>query len=315
MTAPGFNRRNVHLPDWAELQPVLRRNLEAHGDFMRWREALDSLPNAGKTTVTLGDTVTIDGRLSATDRARLCNSLQALHPWRKGPFSLFGVDIDSEWRSDLKWRRVAPHIDLRGLRVLDIGCGNGYYGWRMREAGAELVVGIDPTVIYCMQHLAINRYVQDDRNEVLPTTFEALPPTLTAGRFDAAFSMGVIYHRRDPPAHLRGLLRCLVPGGLAIIESLVTAGPATLIPPGRYARMRNVWHVPTEARLLEWMAASGFHDIRLVDSTVTTTREQRSTSWMRFDSLAGALDPGDSALTVEGHPAPRRCVAIARAPA
>ena len=309
-----FNRLGVHLPGWAELKPVLRRNLEAHGDFMRWRAALDSLPNAGKAFVALGDTVTIDGAVPANDRGRLRNALQALHPWRKGPFSLFGMHIDSEWRSDLKWRRVAPHIELRGLRVLDIGCGNGYYGWRMREAGAELVVGIDPTVLYCMQHMAINRFIQDDRNQVLPTTFEALPPALTAGRFDAAFSMGVIYHRRDPLAHLRDLLRCLLPGGLAVIESLVSAGPATLIPPGRYARMRNVWHVPAESQLMEWMASCGFHDIRLVDTTATTTREQRSTPWMRFDSLAEALDPGDSTLTVEGHPAPRRCVAIAWAP-
>ena len=225
------------------------------------------------------------------------------------------MHIDSEWRSDLKWRRIAPHIDLEGLRVLDVGCGNGYYGWRMREAGAELVVGIDPTVLYCMQHMATNRFIQDDRNQVLPITLEALPTALVAGRFDAAFSMGVIYHRRDPLAHLRRLLHCLVPGGFAVIESLVTDGRATLIPQGRYARMRNVWHIPAESRLMEWMAASGFQDIRLVDTTVTTTREQRSTSWMRFDSLAEALDPSDSTRTVEGHPAPRRCVAIARAPA
>ena len=61
-------------------------------------------------------------------------------------------------------------------------------------------------------------------------------------------------------------------------------------------------------------AVSGFQEARVVDTTVTTTAEQRSTEWMRFDSLAEALDPQDSTLTVEGHPAPRRCVAIARAP-
>ena len=244
---------------------------------------------------------------------RLRDSLQPLHPWRKGPFSLFGVHIDSEWRSDLKWRRIAPHINLKGLRVLDVGCGNGYYGWRLLEAGAAWVVGIDPSVLYGMQHRAIGRYIGDPRNHVLPLALEALPEALSANRFDAVFSMGVIYHRRDPLDHLRRLLRCLVPGGIAIVESLIVDGAKTLVPGGRYARMRNVWRVPTQADLLSWISAAGFADVRSVDTSRTTPAEQRSTDWMRFDSLAEALDPSDDRLTVEGHPAPRRCILLAHA--
>ena len=300
------------LPDWSPLDAVLRRNLHGHGDHHRWRAAVASLPAVSARAVSLGDTVTVSGDLRKGDRQRLRDSLQALHPWRKGPFSLFGMHIDSEWRSDIKWRRVAPHIELAGLRVLDVGCGNGYYGWRMLGAGAASVVGIDPTVLYCMQHQAINRFIGDRRNQVLPLGFEELPVRLSAGRFDAAFSMGVLYHRRDPLDHLRRLRQCLVPGGFAVVESLVAGGDASLVPGGRYARMKNVRFIPAPDQLLDWLGQCGFEDGRVVNTARTTTAEQRSTAWMRFESLAEALDPEDRARTIEGHPAPHRCVAIAR---
>ncbi len=59
-------------------------------------------------------------------------------PWRKGPFSLYGVNIDTEWRSDWKWDRVLPHLSpLKGRLVLDVGCGGGYHMWRMLGEGAD----------------------------------------------------------------------------------------------------------------------------------------------------------------------------------
>ena len=308
----SFDGLHAHLPDWSGLNDVLSRNLRSHGDFDNWRQTVLALPARPASSNSLEDTVTVSAELPASEQERLRDALQALHPWRKGPFSLFGVRIDAEWRSDFKWRRVASHLDLNGSRILDIGCGNGYYGWRMLGAGAALVIGIDPSVLYCMQHQAINRLIGDDRNQVLPLALESLPGTLSAGRFDAVFSMGVIYHRRDPLEHLRRVAQCLVPGGTAVIESLCVDGPQTLIPDGRYARMRNVWHVPAQRQLAHWMAECGFQDVRIVDTTVTTTAEQRSTDWMRFESLAEALDPMDATRTVEGYPAPKRCVLIAR---
>jgi tRNA (mo5U34)-methyltransferase len=238
----------------------------------------------------------------------------ALQPWRKGPFALFGVVIDAEWRSDWKWNRVAPHATpLRGRRVLDVGCGNGYYGWRMCAAGAALVVGCDPTPLYVMQYLAVLRYLAPARpdlgNVVFPARLEDLPGA--TGAFDTVFSMGVLYHRKDPTAHLRELFAQLRPGGELVLETLiVTTGPP-LVPPQRYARMRNVWSIPDTATLLEWVAAAGFCEGRIVDSTPTTVAEQRSTSWMPAESLAQALDPQNPARTVEGLPAPVRCIVIA----
>ena len=300
------------LPDWAVLDGHLLANLRAHGDYPAWQAAVDQLPACDAVRLSVGDVVALDGPLPAAAKVRLRTGLQALHPWRKGPFSLFGMEVDAEWRSDLKWRRVAPTVALAGCRVLDIGCGNGYFGWRMLAAGADLVVGLDAFALFHAQHEAINRYAQSRRNWVLPLRFEQLPPERSEARFDAVFSMGVLYHQRHPRRHLAQMRHCLRPGGQAVLESLVVDGRESLRPSGRYARMGNVRIVPTPSALAEWLAEAGFQDIRIHALSPTTTDEQRTTSWMRFQSLAEALDPTDPSRTVEGRQAPLRCVLTAR---
>ncbi len=310
---PLFDAR----PDWADFAPALRAQLDArfaddaHGDMPRWRVALAALPQLAVEQVEFGDTVTITGAASQTDRALLKARLMDLHPWRKGPFELFDVKIDTEWRSDWKWARLQPHLpSLAGSQVLDVGCGNGYFGWRMLAAGASQVVGVDPTPVFCMQHRAINHYLGDARNWVLPLRFEELPPAT----FDAVFSMGVVYHRRDPLEHIARLWRHTRPGGTLVLESLVVLDEPPLVELARYARMRNVWVLPTPARMTHWLEAAGFEDVRLVDVTPTRTGEQRTTAWMRFESLAQALDPLNPAQTVEGLPAPVRAIVLGRKP-
>ncbi len=270
-----------------------------------------ALPDLEAEQAALSDRVTVSGSASEDERRDLRESLMQLHPWRKGPFSLFEVDIDCEWRSDWKWMRVLPHLDsLVGRRVLDVGCGNGYYGWRMLEAGATAVFGVDPTLVFCMQHLAVSRYLTDTPNWVLPLRFEQLPQH----QFDTVFSMGVIYHRRDPADHARRLAEFTRPGGQVVVESLVVEHGRSLKPVGRYARMRNVHVVPTPKRLARWLRDAGFVDPELVDLTPTTVAEQRATTWMRFESLEDALDPHIPNRTIEGHPAPVRAVMVARKP-
>ena len=284
----------------------------SHGDLPRWRAALAALPRVSNVcdldlpTPVLGS--------EAVDAEALRKTLMALHPWRKGPLCLGGVTIDSEWRSDWKWARIAPHVDLRGRRVLDIGCGNGYFGLRMLGAGAHLVVGVDPTILFVMQWLACRHFAGDLPNFVLPLGVEDLPEG-SAG-FDAVFSMGVLYHRRDPLKHLDRLRSLLRPGGVLVLETLVLpAGQddALLVPPGRYARMRNVWAIPGTAQLASWVKQAGFQRGVCVDLSLTTEAEQRRTAWMHFESLGEAIDPEDPTRTLEGHPRPTRAVLTAQA--
>lgn len=291
---------DLGLPDWpAELEPAIRSRLSAaaHGDFPRWREVLERL-NAEP-----GDT------------AVMRELLLGLSPWRKGPFSIGGIDVDSEWRSDLKWQRCATAIEpLAGRAVLDVGSGNGYYALRMRDAGARAVVGIDPTILYVMQFLAVRQFDSNGRVFVLPFRLEELPANSRA--FDTTFSMGVLYHQRSPLTHLRQLRGTLRPGGQLVLETIFMPGEESFActPEDRYARMGNVWLLPTISELTTWLRRSGFRDVAIIDRSITTTDEQRSTEWMRFESLAEALDPADPSRTVEGWPAPRRVVAVAQAP-
>ena len=100
---------------------------ERHGDLPRWQAVLDQLPELTPSSVELDRDCVRVGAAADCDReqqVRLEQCLRELHPWRKGPFELFGVHIDTEWRSDWKWSRVSPALEsLAGRRVLDVGRG------------------------------------------------------------------------------------------------------------------------------------------------------------------------------------------------
>ncbi|HWK54359.1 MAG TPA: tRNA 5-methoxyuridine(34)/uridine 5-oxyacetic acid(34) synthase CmoB [Hyphomicrobiales bacterium] len=298
------------VPD--DLLPTLN-----HGDLPRWRAALDALPDWQAANVDLEHGVHLRRATppSEAEQAQLAQVLMGLHPWRKGPYDLFGVPIDTEWRSDWKWERLLPHITpLAGRTVLDVGCGNGYHCWRMAGAGASQVIGVEPMLLFNLQYWALRRYLPQWPVHLLPLTFEQLPPNL--GAFDTVFSMGVLYHRRSPFEHLLGLREALRPGGELVLETLVVDGPRdhVLVPPGRYSRMPNVWFLPSPATLESWLLRAGFVAPRVVDVTVTSTEEQRPTDWMTWESLPQDLDPANPALTVEGHPRPTRAIVVARKP-
>ncbi|MCM0084130.1 tRNA 5-methoxyuridine(34)/uridine 5-oxyacetic acid(34) synthase CmoB [Geomonas sp. Red32] len=305
---------------WAEqLQAALpeRLLLDRHGKLAGWLSALESLPEIRPSRIELRDGVTIGSAadLGGIDRDGLIAKLKAFLPWRKGPYNFFGIEIDTEWRSDWKWERVLPHIQpLTGRKVLDVGCGNGYHGWRMRGAGAEFVLGIEPFLLSVQQFLVMQRYLRDPQHHVIPIGIEDLPAGLAC--FDSVFSMGVLYHRRSPLDHLYELKGCLRPGGELILETLIVEGDreTVFMPEGRYAKMRNVWFLPSIAAMTLWLERCGFTNIACVDSNRTSRDEQRSTEWMQFESLADFLDPDCAERTIEGHPAPLRAIFTATRP-
>lgn len=306
---------------WAKVLPQQIDSGLSHsryGDLARWQKCVQALPDIRGDILTLNDSQVGASSTTALDEStleQLHDALMGLHPWRKGPYNLFGVHIDTEWRSDWKWDRLATKIaPLKDRRVLDVGCGSGYHCWRMLGDGATEVIGIDPTPLFVMQFSALQKYMQQDNIWVLPVGIQDVPKKLQA--FDTVFSMGILYHRRSPMDHLQDLKDCLRPGGQLVLETLVIEGELgyTLVPEGRYAKMGNVWFLPSCDTLLSWLRKMGFVDVALVDVTDTSTEEQRSTDWMRFHSLSDFLDPTDPRKSIEGHPAPRRAIITAHTP-
>ena len=219
-----------------------------NGNLPRWLDLLDRLPVIKAETVDLGSARVQIGTKNECDTTQQHNIeelMRELHPWRKGPFDLFGVHIDSEWHSDWKWERLAQEIQpLEGRKVLDVGCGNGYYALRMAGAGADFVVGIDPNILFLLQFRALTSFLPAPPEvHFIPVGMESVPNNTQW--FDTVFSMGVLYHRRSPMDHLYELRGALRQGGELILETLVIEGGRgeILVPEQRYAKMRNVWFI------------------------------------------------------------------------
>ncbi|WP_191966584.1 tRNA 5-methoxyuridine(34)/uridine 5-oxyacetic acid(34) synthase CmoB [Cellvibrio sp. KY-YJ-3] len=308
------------LADWAKILPeqiAAGLSEKRYGDLAGWKASLTKLPTVPSEHIELMDAVRIGASddCDETTRATIKSVLQELIPWRKGPYFVHDIHIDTEWRSDWKWDRVLPHLaPLKDRLILDVGCGNGYHCWRMLGAGAKRVIGIDPSPRFIVQFHMIKHFAGAHHPvDVLPLGIEELPEKLHA--FDTVFSMGVFYHRRSPMDHLLELKNTLRPGGQLVLETLVIEGGLgdVLVPEGRYGMMNNVWFLPSCDTMLSWLRKMGYHNPRVVDICPTTTEEQRATEWMRFHSLPEFLHPDNSALTVEGHPAPIRAVFVAEA--
>ncbi|MDY0268419.1 tRNA 5-methoxyuridine(34)/uridine 5-oxyacetic acid(34) synthase CmoB [Trichloromonas sp.] len=301
----------------AELIAARTRMIAGDGKGRRYLANEAGLPEVTPSSFDLaGDRVRIGSAadLAPGQEATLRSALETLQPWRKGPFNLFGIEFDSEWDSSLKWNRLAGHIaPLAGRRVLDIGSSNGYYLLRMAAHKPQLALGVEPYLTYFFQFQLLQHYARRPELFTLPVTFEELP--VLEGYFDTVFSMGVLSHRRSPLDTLAAMRRVLRGDGQLVLETLVLPGDdeRVLCPDGRYAKMNNVYFLPTVRVLFGWLRRCGFKDGRCIDVSLTTATEQRATPWVGTESLTDFLDPLDPGRTVEGYPAPRRAILLAEA--
>ena len=267
------------------------------------REALGQLPNI-TAEVDLGNTVSLRSE-EGVDLDELERIARLMMPWRKGPFDLFSLFIDTEWRSDLKYNFLRPHFNLSGKKVADIGCNNGYYMFRFLEDAPAKVVGFDPSALFQSQFDLINHYVKSDIvYELLGV--EHLP--FYEEKFDVIFCLGVLYHRSDPIAMLKALAQGLAEGGEVYLDTFIIDGEeaVALCPSESYSKITNVYFVPTLKALENWCIRAGFTSFEVLGTVVTTSDEQRKTDWIESQSLEDFLDPADSSKTVEGYPAPKR---------
>jgi tRNA (mo5U34)-methyltransferase len=265
------------------------------------REALQSLPQ-GSWHVSLEDVVTISG---ACDSDAIEGVARVMMPWRKGPFEVCGVYIDTEWRSNLKYNLLRKHFDLKGKRVADIGCNNGYYLFRMQEDSPKLLVGFDPSALYKTQFDFINHFV---KSEIVYELLGVEHLEFYEEKFDTIFCLGVLYHRSDPVAMLKSLYKGLDKEGEVYLDTFYISGEeeVALCPGASYSKIPNITFVPTISALKNWCLRAGFSSFEVLETAKTTADEQRKTDWIEGQSLEDFLDPNDSSKTVEGYEAPQR---------
>lgn len=288
------------------------------GNFLKFRQVVESMPDVQPSIVDLDSkTVKIgsSGDLSQEESGLVKSKLEQLCPWRKGPFEFFGVFVDSEWRSWMKWERIKYHLgSLEGARILDIGSSNGYYMFRMAAQKPLMVLGVEPQSSFYYQYTAAQKYLKLDNVFCLPVPHDKLPKM--DRYFDMVFCMGVLYHRKSPIEMLADIKDSLRPGGRLILENLVVDSKRNccLFPRDRYAKMRNVFFIPDLLAMESWLLRAGFKDVTCLDVTKTSLEEQRKTDWIQTESLKDFLDPEDGNKTIEGYPAPVRAVFTALAP-
>ena len=275
-------------------------------NIVPYQEAIKALPVYDNVEVKLGDMVEVKiPELSSEDELQIKESALLMKPWRKGPFAINKLFIDSEWQSQIKYNLLEPHFDLKDKIVGDIGCNNAYYLFRMLAHEPKKLIGFDPSAIYYSQFLFLNHFVRSD------ITYELLGVEhveFYEHKFDTLFCLGVLYHRSDPVAMLKSLYKGLNDGGELILDTFMIDGDEEmcLVPKDRYSKIPNIYFVPTVSALINWCHRAGFSSVEILETMVTQTNEQRKTEWIDTQSLEDFLDSEDKTKTVEGYPAPKR---------
>ncbi|MGL5059506.1 MAG: tRNA 5-methoxyuridine(34)/uridine 5-oxyacetic acid(34) synthase CmoB [Microcoleus sp.] len=276
----------------------------------QYRKAFESVRDIESNWFDFSDATVKIGKkeeLSAEQHQRFYQALQTFCPWRKGPFELFGIAVDAEWRSDWKWARILPHIQpLNNRKVADIGCHNGYFMLRMVCDRPECVIGFEPVAKLFWNFQMMQNIV---KQEIL--AFELLGVEnidLYPNFFDTIFCLGILHHHPDPIGLLGKMRQALAPKGEIVIDCQGIPGdlPVALTPLKRYIQARGMWFLPTQSCLENWMARAGFTQINCFFAEALSVGEQRRTAWANVNSLSEFLNPADSSLTVEGYPAPWR---------
>jgi tRNA (mo5U34)-methyltransferase len=283
-----------------------------NGNIKKWEKAIEEIKSNPKGNLQYSNPY-LHIKTTINDEIKLIKSLQSLTPWRKGPYKIENITIESEWGCNLKWDRISPHISpLKNKTVLDVGASNGYFSYKMAMLGANIVLGVEPFLLFNYQFKATRSLIKNPPKAfVLPISLEDIP---NKESFDTVFSMGVLYHQKDYKKHLQKLKNVMKPNGELVLETLVINSKygTQIIPKDRYARMRNVYCLPSVNTLNKWLKSAGFKNIELININQTSVSEQKATSWIgeNTKSLKDFLNPNDINYTIEGLPAPIRATFI-----
>ncbi len=249
----------------------------------------------------LGDIIEIETNEKYNNKITEISKM--LKPWRKGPFKINDIFIDSEWKSYIKWNAIKRHLNLENKDILDVGGNNGYYALRMLEMNPKSIEIFDPGVLFNIQFEFINKFIKSNISyKLLGVEHISSYPK----KFDIIFCMGVLYHRKNPIKMLKELKQGLKEKGEVILDTLIIEGNSEIaLAPLRYAKMKNIYFIPTLKTLYNWIEKAKFKNVEFIGKKYTTTNEQRKTEWIEGESLENFLNKNET-KTIEGYEPPLR---------
>ena len=271
------------------------------------KAAIDNLETPKVKNISLNDIIeiTLEEEYSKKNLKQIEDTAKLMLPWRKGPFKIDSLFIDSEWQSFIKYSIIEPHFNLKDKIVGDIGCNNGYYMFRMLEHKPKKLIGFDPSALTYMQFEFINKFIQSN---IVYELLGVEHVEFYEHKFDTLFCLGVLYHRSDPIGSLKSLYKALNKDGELILDTFMIDGDEDicLTPKSRYSKIPNIYFIPTINALKNWCYRAGFNEIEVLAVKKTDLNEQRKTEWINSQSLNDFLNPNNPNLTIEGYPAPKR---------
>lgn len=222
--------------------------------------------------------------------------------WRAGRYAR-----NARFVADLAGGLVDLLAPAPGMRVLDVGCGDGAFSARVAGRGAE-VVGIDPAP----------DMVRAARARGIDARVCAADELDEEESFDAAVSNAVFHWIREPGPALAAVRRALRPGGRFVgemggagnIAAVAGALEAALARRGLAFRDLDPWNFPAPEAWARELGAAGFEVERTELFERPTPLPSPLADWL--DTFAGAflapLAPADRAAAaseVEAALAPR----------
>jgi 2-polyprenyl-3-methyl-5-hydroxy-6-metoxy-1,4-benzoquinol methylase len=146
-------------------------------------------------------------------------------------------------------------------RVLDVGCGGGATGRSLREAGAKLLVGVEPNAAAAESARSLFDTVHESTVEALLHSGEL------EGPFDTILLYDVLEHLVDPASVLRGLYAVAAPGARlhvsvpnarhwSLVRDLVVRGTFGYTEWGHRDATHLRWFAPRD--IVELMSSSGY---------------------------------------------------------
>lgn len=177
--------------------------------------------------------------------------------------SLHGLAGAAEWPS---LRSLLP--DLRGARILDLGCGFGWFSRWAREQGAQSVLGFD--VSENMLKRAIEMTSDD---AIVYRKFDLEQTELPEAGFDLVFSSLALHYVENLGRVFRSVFRALVPGGWLIFS---TEHPIYTAPRRPNWLIQNdghrIWpidqYLAEGSRVTDWLTKGAIKQHRTIGTTV-----------------------------------------------